>query len=778
MFDIKRLVQVLSRGEDLNITSIAYYLRSMKDHFLRIAASLLFLFLVSCDGLQKEPEILKPVGLAYVDKSFINEKFEVDDFSIQWQGLDKETLQLVVYHKNVKRKWRTKKGKTFVSAALADFEATEFAGFFHVVENVAAQCAQQSLKRWEKLEKSLLVHGTLKCGGELVPYSLTFKSESQYQLNIVLNVDHDAVGRTGLYFIADKEEQFFGLGEQFSDFNFKGKRVPILVSEQGLSRGKEPFTSILNLFAKGAGGYWFNSYAPIPHFISSQLRSLALGNTEYSIFDFRSPIRIHVQTYSARLDAQLFFSDTPLGIVSEYTEFSGKMRALPEWIGSGAIIGLQGGSEKVKSIVQKINDLGGVLAAVWIQDWQGQRETLFGKRLWWNWELDEAHYSDFEGLKQSLSENDIKLMAYINPFLVDAKQKGKYKRNLYEEANQNNYLLDDLNGEPVFISQGSFKAYLVDFSNQEARRWYKEVIQQEILDQGFSGWMADFGEAMPFDTLPNSGESAFSLHNQYPVEWAKINRKAIEEHSEKSARETVFFMRSAFTKSPAYSTLFWLGDQATNWDNFDGIKTSVTALLTSGLSGFAFNHGDVGGYFSSKLPFTPHRSEELLMRWIELGAFQSVFRTHEGLLPDDNKQVFSDEKLLKHFSRFTQIYAAWSFYRKQLINEATENGWPVLRHPFLHYPEEERYWSISYQQFLIGEALWFAPVLDEGQTSVEIYLPKGEWVHAFTGKRYVSDGPEKAMMIPSPIGTPAIVYQRGSIVGQQFRENLSNQGLI
>lgn len=44
-------------------------------------------------------------------------------------------------------------------------------------------------------------------------------------------------------------ERFFGFGEQFSCFDMKGRRVPILVQEQGLGRGDQPITAAANLVA-------------------------------------------------------------------------------------------------------------------------------------------------------------------------------------------------------------------------------------------------------------------------------------------------------------------------------------------------------------------------------------------------------------------------------------------------------------------------------------------------------------------------------------------------
>lgn len=135
-----------------------------------------------------------------------------------------------------------------------------------------------------------------------------------------------------------------------------------------------------------------------------------------------------------------------------------------------------------------------------------------------------------------------------------------------------------------------------------------------------------------------SGEDPISAHNRYPELWAQINREFVEEwKSGRAGKERedpeealVFFMRAGFRDSPKWGMLFWEGDQMVSWQANDGIKSSVVGLLSSGISGYAFNHSDIGGYCAVNLPFIKyHRSEELLMRWMELNAFTTVFRTHE-----------------------------------------------------------------------------------------------------------------------------------------------------
>ena len=100
-----------------------------------------------------------------------------------------------------------------------------------------------------------------------------------------------------------------------------------------------------------------------------------------------------------------------------------------------------------------------------------------------------------------------------------------------------------------------------------------------------------------------------------------------------------------------------------------------------------------------------------------------MFRTHEGLDPDIAR---SSTAILNaaHLARCGKIYKALAPYRKQLVAEAAQRGAPVVRHPFLHYPNDPNTHALRYQ-FLLGPDVMVAPVLDKGADSVEVYFPNG-----------------------------------------------------
>ncbi|KAF5737638.1 hypothetical protein HS088_TW13G00525 [Tripterygium wilfordii] len=443
--------------------------------------------------------------------------------------------------------------------------------------------------------------------------------------------------RVCITYASEANERFYGFGEQFSHMDFKGKRVPIFVQEQGIGRGDQPITFAANLVSYRAGGDWSTTYAPSPFYMTSEMRSLYLEGYDYSVFDMTRKDRVQIQIHGNSIQGRIVHGSSPLELIEHFTETIGRPPELPDWIISGAVVGMQGGTEAVRHVWEDLKAYKVPISAFWLQDWVGQRETMIGSQLWWNWEVDRKRYPGWQQLIKDLRAQQIKVMTYCNPCLAPTDKKPDRRRNLFEEAQKLDILVKDKNGEPYMIPNTAFDVGMVDLTHPTATNWFKQVLQ-DMVDDGVRGWMADFGEGLPVDASLYSGEDPISAHNRYPELWAKINREFVEEwksnrlgqEMEDLEESLVFFMRAGFRDSPKWGMLFWEGDQMVSWQANDGIKSAVVGLLSSGLSGYAFNHSDIGGYCAVSLPIIKYqRSEELLLRWMELSAFTTVFRTHE-----------------------------------------------------------------------------------------------------------------------------------------------------
>ena len=123
-----------------------------------------------------------------------------------------------------------------------------------------------------------------------------------------------------------------------------------------------------------------------------------------------------------------------------------------------------------------------------------------------------------------------------------------------------------------------------------------------------------------------------------------------------------------------------------------------------------------------------------MMRWTELSSMNLVMRTHEGNQPEKNHQWNSDEQTIKHFAKFAKIHTLLAPYRRKLMDEAYKNGVPVVRPMALEF-EDLVSRGLVYQ-FMLGSDLLVAPVLDEGKSSVKVYLPNNDFRLLSSSKTY------------------------------------------
>lgn len=81
-----------------------------------------------------------------------------------------------------------------------------------------------------------------------------------------------------------------------------------------------------------------------------------------------------------------------LGLVSKLTGYLKRQPYLPDWVGDGVILGMQGGTQTMMHNLATAREAGLPVAGLWIQDWSGSIHTSFGKRVFWNWEWSPTAY--------------------------------------------------------------------------------------------------------------------------------------------------------------------------------------------------------------------------------------------------------------------------------------------------------------------------------------------------------------------------------------------------
>src|SRR5690606_37016695 len=87
-----------------------------------------------------------------------------------------------------------------------------------------------------------------------------------------------------------------------------------------------------------------------------------------------------------------------------------------------------------------------------------------------------------------------------------------------------------------------------------------------------------------------------------------------------------------------------------------------------------------------------------------------------------------------------------------LADEAAATSMPIVRHLALVFDGDPASRAV-HDQYMLGDELLVAPVLEEGATTRELYLPPGTWVHVWTGESFEGG---RTVTVDAPIGSPPL----------------------
>ncbi len=642
-------------------------------------------------------------------------------------------------------------------------------GSFRLKEHVRSHFRFEAIDSIVSIARGgLQIDGHLRERSRVCAFRLLAVAAGENELKLSIHTRSNLpMDRIILRYVQPSEAHLFGFGEQFSHLNMQGRRVTMIPEENGIGRGDPKITAFTRL--AGVAGGDCSTYAPIPFYMSSGGKGICVTQGSPWYFDFGQHDRAEVYALEGSLEMTIWQYPQPLDMIEAFSRINGRFPLLPDWA-FGTWLGIQGGTARVDSVLKVMQAADCNMAAVWIQDWVGRRATQYGNRLQWHWEADTAQYPDLKAWIAAKNAQQIKVLGYINPFL---KAESKWVDTLAP------YFAHDVHGVPICLPVGGFDAYQFELNDSATSQMMIDLIRKNMVDVGFSGWMADFAEWYPAGAYLRdpSGKKApwIVRHNSYPIQWQSINRQAIATAPDSS--DYVFFSRSGYLGAGQYATAYWAGDQMTSWGEDDGLPSAVKALISSGMSGIAINHSDIGGYTNvSNALLKINRDPILLQRWAEFAAFTPIFRTHEGLIPSQNAQAYDTlDGLAKSFATMSRVHAALRPYLKSLNVEAHEKGWPMVRHLWLHYPDDPEVLDLKYE-YLLGRDILVIPNIappspKNNRSSVHAYFPEGNWEHLLQPNILVTG--RQWLEVDAPLGRPAVYIRADSPWKLQLQEDIA-----
>jgi len=381
--------------------------------------------------------------------------------------------------------------------------------------------------------------------------------------------------------------------------------------------------------------------------------------------------------------------------------------------------------------------------------WYGKEEDM--GRLEW----DRDQWPDHRKMLRDFKQQGVNVVTISQPYvLTNGRAIDNYRlldpQGLFCKTDGT----DTTHTVTIWVGQGG----MFDVSNPATRQWLRNRYKA-LTNEGVTGWWGDLGEPEkhPLEIRHYNGLTAEQYHNYYGNEWSSIIYDMFKQ--EYPDRRPMVMMRAGTAGLQRYSVFPWSTDVSRSWG---GLQPQVTIMLNTGLSGLGYMSHDVGGFAVDP---SNKRDGELYIRWLQLGLFSPMLRTHSTYQAEPyHYKEFGDLTL-----RIIKQRYRWLPYNYTLAFDNARNGLPLVR-PLGMYEDDmniARFDGIT-DQYLWGRDVMVAPVMQQGATSREITFPHGTWVDInHPDRRYQG---HTTISYPAPIEVLPLFARAGAFIPQASYE--------
>jgi alpha-glucosidase len=495
-------------------------------------------------------------------------------------------------------------------------------------------------------------------------------------------------------------------------------------------------------------------YKDIPFFLGMRngaAYGIFLDNTYRSSFDFGKEMR---DGYSfgadgGELDYYFFYGPDPKRVVGDFTALTGRTPLPPV-----SSLGYQQcrysyyPEARVREVANEFRKRKIPADILYLDiDYQEKNRPFT---------VDRERFPHFEQMIKDLRQQGFKLITITD--LHIAKVPGSKP---YDEGIAHDYFVKKADGSvyvgPVWPGDSVFP----DFTRAAVRVWWGSLYK-EFVNDGVRGFWNDMNEpavfvypqkTMPLDNIHYVEQRKTDhreIHNVLGMENARATYEGLLK-LQPSVRPFVL-TRAAYAGAQRYAAT-WTGDNTASWNH---MRLSVPQLINLGLSGYAFVGDDIGGFNGSPTP-------ELLTRWMELGAFNPIYRNHAAKGTRDREPWVDGPEQEAIRKRYIETRYRLLPYIYTGMEEASRTGVPLMRPMFMEFPQEPTL-ATNGEEYMFGSALLVAPKNWPLVEPYEIVLPKGDWVNYWTGERQTGG---TAIKVDPPLDTLPVYVRAGTILPEQ-----------
>lgn len=549
-----------------------------------------------------------------------------------------------------------------------------------------------------------LTAGNLTIKANVKPFNLSFERKN-HQILSEKEGFYFEPGNNGIRFNLKPEEKIYGAGERAVTMNRRGYRFALY---------NRPF------YGYELGATMLNYSMPLT--FSSEKYALLFDNPQKGYVDIGKTEKDVMEwgTLGGTLRYYLITGDDWKEISANYTELTGRQQLPPRWafgnLQSRMAYRNQYEADSIVTLMKKnkfpIDAL--ILDFYWFGD---SIQGYLGKLDWY-----KKAWPEPEKMIQRFKNQGIKTILITEPYVIDSL-------STHAEADAKGVFVTDSLGKTYLDKQFYFgTGSLIDIFKPEARDWFWSKYQKQI-GIGVAGWWGDLGEpeSHPSDIRHVNGK-ADEVHNIYGHYWDKM---LFDSYAEEYPDVRLFHLqRSGFAGTQRYSAFPWTGDVSRSWG---GLQAQLPLLLTMSMSGLGYIHSDAGGFAQGV------RDDELYTRWLQFAVFTPILRPHGSNHPSE--PVFWSQKTQDIVRRYMNLRYSLLPYNYTLSYKNATEGAPLIQPMFYAFPDDTATYSLQ-NQYMWGNNIMVAPVIEKGLKSLKIYLPEGKWFDlnkddAYSGNQWI-----------------------------------------
>ncbi len=332
------------------------------------------------------------------------------------------------------------------------------------------------------------------------------------------------------------------------------------------------------------------------------------------------------------------------------------------------------------------------------------------------WEWDFVNFPDPKAMIEELHALGFKVMLWVVPMVTADGQAFSmsyfdYHSNLDGACGDKRYFLRTDNGKVALLEWWNGFSAILNMCTPDDREYLDKKLRKLIDEYGVDGFKFDGGtiEAYHQRNIVNGPQTAYTPA-ELNIAWNEFGER-YEYHEYKDT-----------FKGGGKAVIQRLRDRNHSWED-DGINTILPSVLLQGLIGHPFVCPDMIGAGWWSLNYDPNFKidQELFVRMAQVSALLPMMQFSWAPW----KKL--DEKHARLCLESAKLHKKFAPYIIELVKESATTGEPIVRHMDYSYPNH--CYERVLDQFMLGDKVLVAPVIEKGEEQRQVLLPEGKWLY-------------------------------------------------